>query len=75
MIILNDGFMCFEFIIFVRGFIGFRFEFLIDIKGNGIMNYVFYDYMLYVGDIFERNRGVFIVFEIGEVVIYGFYNV
>jgi GTP-binding protein len=57
-----------------RGLIGYGSEFLTDTKGNGIMNYVFYGYELYKGEMPGRQRGSMIAWENGESITYGLIN-
>lgn len=75
MILVVNGYIRLEFKVLVRGFIGFRNEFMIDIKGNGIMNYVFDSYEKYKGEILGRSRGLIVLFEVGDLIVYGLYNV
>ena len=70
----TQGYMRLEFKIPARGLIGYRFEFLTDTKGNGIMNHVFYGYEPYKGDVPTRQRGSMVAWEAGEAVTYGLYN-
>ena len=63
-----------EFSIPARGLIGDRGEFMIDTKGNGILNTAFDGYAPYKGDIQYRKQGSLIAFETGESVTYGLYS-
>ena len=71
---IGGGFTRLEFVIPSRGLIGYRGEFMTDIKGNGILNTVFEDYGPYKGDIAYRKQGSLIAFESGETVAYGLFN-
>ncbi len=57
-----------------RGLFGYKSEFLTDTRGEGIINYVFYDYQPYKGDFVRRNQGSLIAFETGESITYGMFN-
>ena len=63
-----------EFKIPARGIIGYRTEFLTDIKGEGTMNSIFDCYEPYKGEIQARTRGVLVAWEQGTSVTYGLYN-
>ncbi len=63
-----------EFLIPSRGLFGYKSEFLTDTKGEGIINYIFYDYMPYKGDIQRRTEGSLVAFETGEAIQYGLFN-
>ncbi|MDG5816001.1 translational GTPase TypA [Chitinispirillales bacterium ANBcel5] len=57
-----------------RGLLGYRSEFMTDTKGMGIMNYVFYDYAPFAGEIRTRANGVLIAKENCATVPYALYN-
>ncbi len=63
-----------EFNIPARGLIGYRFEFLTDTNGNGIMNHLFAGYEPYKGDIRRRERGSIVAHETGESTAYGLFG-
>ena len=71
---INGGFTRLEFSIPSRGLIGYRGQFMTDIKGNGIMNTVFDDYGPFKGEIQYRKQGSLIAFEAGEAITYGLFN-
>ncbi|PKM79176.1 MAG: translational GTPase TypA, partial [Firmicutes bacterium HGW-Firmicutes-13] len=54
-----------------RGLVGFRSEFLTETRGRGVMNYSFYGYQPYKGEIHTRFRAALIAWETGEAVTYG----
>ncbi|MEA2104142.1 MAG: translational GTPase TypA [Candidatus Cloacimonadota bacterium] len=59
-----------EFFIPTRGLIGFRSQFLIDTKGTGVMNNLFYDYQPWFGQIKHRMSGTLIADRPGRVSAY-----
>ncbi|MBQ7831003.1 MAG: GTP-binding protein, partial [Clostridia bacterium] len=63
-----------EFTVPSRGLFGYKSEFLTDMKGQGIMNTIFYSYEPYKGDMQRRNTGSLVAFETGEAVTYGLFN-
>ena len=60
-----------EFVIPTRGLFGNRNEFLTDTKGLGIMNAVFFQYMLDPGNWKERDNGSLVSCETGPTNLYG----
>ncbi|MFZ2804134.1 MAG: translational GTPase TypA [Patescibacteria group bacterium] len=60
-----------EFIIPTRGLIGFRNEFMMDTKGQGIINSILLGYRPYAGELSSQSHGSLIVFETGESNSYG----
>lgn len=70
----NGGYARLIFSIPARGLIGYRFEFMTDTKGNGILNTEFDGYEPYKGDIPSRSMGSLISFETGETAAYGLYS-
>ena len=63
-----------EFLSPARGLFGYRFDFLTDTKGEGIMASVFDSYAPYKGDIQRRGMGSLICSETGESITYGLFN-
>ncbi|MGI6356854.1 MAG: translational GTPase TypA [Lentisphaerae bacterium] len=57
-----------------RGLLGYRSEFLTDTRGLGVMNYVFYGYEPYVGDIRYRTRGAMVSMLTCKTVAYALFN-
>jgi GTP-binding protein len=57
-----------------RGLLGFRSEFLTETRGMGIMNYVFFCFDEYAGEIKNRGRGVLIAMEECTTVAYALFN-
>ncbi len=57
-----------------RGLLGYRSEFLTDTRGLGVMNYVFYGYESYVGDIRYRTRGAMVSMLTCKTVAYALFN-
>ncbi|MBI4845115.1 MAG: translational GTPase TypA [Candidatus Omnitrophica bacterium] len=63
-----------EFIIASRALIGFRSEFLMMTRGNGIMYQNFLEYQTYKGDLPSRQSGVLISHGDGDAVAYALFN-
>lgn len=57
-----------------RGLLGFRSEFIMDTKGEGILNHGFYRYERYKGEIPKRQNGVLISCENGKTAGYALNN-
>ena len=57
-----------------RGLLGYRSEFLTDTRGLGVMNYVFFGYEPYVGEIRYRTRGAMVSMLTGKTVAYALFN-
>lgn len=68
---VENGTATLEFVIPTRGLIGFRNEFLMDTRGQGIMNSLFLGYRPYAGDFTATPHGSLIAFETGESNSYG----
>src|SRR5699024_4763981 len=68
------GYAGLEFLIPSRGLIGYRQEFMTDIKCNGILNTIFEGYSEYKGEIPKRQEGSIISFKTGESTIYGLHS-
>ena len=63
-----------EFLIPSRGLFGYKSEFLTDTCGEGIINYIFYEYQPYKGDFERRSEGSLVAYETGEAIQYGLFN-
>ncbi len=63
-----------EFVIPSRGLIGFRYDFMTDTKGEGILHHLFDHFGPWKGEIPGRRRGVLIAYESGETTSYGIHN-
>ncbi|OGC03842.1 GTP-binding protein TypA [candidate division WOR-1 bacterium RIFOXYA12_FULL_43_27] len=57
-----------------RGLLGFRSEFIMDTKGEGILNHGFYRYERFKGEIPKRQNGVLISCENGKTASYALNN-
>ena len=68
---LENGRTTMEFVIPTRGLIGFRTEFMMDTRGQGIINSLFLGYRPYAGDMNAVTHGSLISFETGESNSYG----
>ena len=58
-----------------RGLLGFRAEFIMDTKGEGILNHGFYRYERYKGDIAKRKNGTLVACEGGKTAGYALNNI
>lgn len=68
---VENGQAIMEFVIPTRGLIGFRTEFMMDTRGQGIINSLFLGYRPYAGDMNAVTHGSLISFETGESNSYG----
>ncbi len=57
-----------------RGLLGFRAAFIMDTKGEGILNHAFQKYERFKGDIAKRQNGVLISGDAGKTVAYALDN-
>lgn len=57
-----------------RGLLGFRSEFMTETKGMGVMNYIFYGYDKYAGEMKNRINGVQVSMEQCKTVAYALFN-
>jgi GTP-binding protein len=67
----ENGMAYLEFVIPTRGLIGYRNEFMMDTRGQGIMNSLFLGYRDFVGEVSSTVHGSLISFESGESNTYG----
>ncbi len=67
----ENGTTYMEFEIPTRGLIGYRNEFVMDTRGQGILNALFIGYRPYIGEIGNMNHGSLIAHETGESNSYG----
>ena len=67
---LDGGRIRLEYEVPSRGLLGFRSQFLTDTRGTGIINFSFYGYQPYKGDIPTRTKGALISMENGPVTAY-----
>ncbi|MDP8229784.1 MAG: GTP-binding protein, partial [Candidatus Gorgyraea atricola] len=70
----SSGTIRMEFLIASRALIGFRSEFLMMTRGNGIMYQNFLEYQTHKGDMPSRQNGVLISHGSGDAVAYALYN-
>jgi len=70
----SSGTIRMEFIIASRALIGFRSEFLMMTRGNGIMYQNFFEYQIHKGDMPTRQNGVLVSHGSGDAVAYSLYN-
>lgn len=67
----ENGTAYLEFVIPTRGLIGYRNEFMIDTRGQGIINTLLLGYRPYAGELTAMPHGSLISFETGESNSYG----
>ncbi|MBI5654634.1 translational GTPase TypA [Candidatus Uhrbacteria bacterium] len=67
----DNGVSFMEFVIPTRGLIGYRNEFMMDTRGQGILNTLFIGYRPYCGDLGNIGHGSLIAHESGESNSYG----
>ncbi|MFH0731717.1 MAG: translational GTPase TypA [Candidatus Omnitrophota bacterium] len=70
----SSGSICMEFIAASRALIGFRSDFLLMTRGNGVMYQNFLEYQNYKGEMPERQKGVLISHAEGKAVAYALFN-
>lgn len=70
----DNGRIMMKYHIPTRGLLGFKSEFLTLTKGTGLMNYIFYDYAPYAGEIQNRKNGVLISKETCSTVAYALFS-
>jgi len=71
---VKNGTTYLNYVVPTRGLLGFRAEFIMDTKGEGIMYHAFHRYERYKGDIAKRQNGVLISGETGKSVAYALNN-
>jgi GTP-binding protein len=71
---MPNGTVRLEFEIPTRGVIGFRNEFLIETRGEGIMNHSYLEYRPYRGKVKSRIKGALVSTESGEAVAFAIFN-
>ena len=67
----ENGTTYLEFVIPTRGLIGYRNEFMIDTRGQGIMNTLLLGYRAFAGELASIPHGSLVSFETGESNSYG----
>lgn len=67
----ENGISYLKFEIPTRGLIGYRNEFTIDTRGQGILNTMLLGYRPYAGDLMRQDHGSLIAHETGTAVTYG----
>jgi GTP-binding protein len=70
----ENGITRMEYEIPTRGLLGFRSEFIMDTKGEGLLDHSFLKYDSYKGPIAQRNNGVLISAEQGTAVGFALWN-
>lgn len=70
----ENGITRIEYEIPTRGLLGFRSEFIMDTRGEGLMDHSFLKYDNYKGEIPQRQNGVLISGEQGTAVAFSLYN-
>ncbi len=72
--VLDAGLARLIYIIPTRGLLGYQSEFLMATRGKGIMNYMFFEYGSFCGEIKMRKNGVMVSKETCETVAYALCN-
>ena len=72
--ITKKGFTSLTYLVPTRGLLGFRAEFIMDTRGEGILHHAFSKYERYKGDISKRQNGVIVSGENGTTVAYALNN-
>jgi GTP-binding protein len=70
----ENGHTRLEFKVPTRGLLGFRGDFIIETKGEGILTHSFIAYESYKGDLPGRSRGAMISMENGEAMAYSLWK-
>jgi GTP-binding protein len=70
----EDGRVRLEYQVPSRALLGFRSQFLTDTRGTGLVNFSFYGYEPYKGDIATRSKGAIVSMETGSVTGYALDN-
>lgn len=70
----HEGHTRMEFKVPTRGLLGLRGDFIIETRGEGILNHSFIEYAPYKGDIPGRSRGSMISMLAGEATAYDLWN-
>ncbi len=68
---VKNGTTFLTYLVPTRGLLGFRAEFIMDTKGEGILNHAFHRYERFKGEISKRQNGVLVSAVIGKSVAYG----
>lgn len=71
---VGEGRTRLEYQIPTRCLMGFRSEFIIDTRGEGLMHRIVTGYQPYKGEMRTRTRGVIVAFEDGSSTAYAIYN-
>ncbi|TSC79981.1 MAG: GTP-binding protein [Candidatus Peregrinibacteria bacterium Gr01-1014_25] len=72
---VRDGHTRMEFRVPTRGLLGFRGDFIIETRGEGILTHAFIAYETHKGDIARRTRGSIISVVNGEATAYDLWNI
>jgi GTP-binding protein len=70
-LVTDNGLAYLTFEIPTRGLIGFRNEFMVDTRGQGILNTLLLGYRPYAGDLARQEHGSLVAHESGKAVTYG----
>lgn len=69
-----NGLMRLKYKIPTRGLLGFKSEFMSDVKGMGMLTYVFLEYDEFAGEMRQRKNGVLVSTETCTTVAYALFN-
>lgn len=64
-----------EYLVPTRGLLGLRSEFIMETRGQGLMDHSFYRYERYKGELLRRSNGVIISGETGISVAFALWNI
>ena len=70
----RNGVTTMTYLIPTRGLLGYRAEFIMDTKGEGLLNHAFSKYERFKGEINKRQNGVMVSGERGKTASYGLNN-
>ena len=70
----ENGLMRMRYRIPTRGLLGFKTEFMSDVKGMGVLTYVFLEYGAFAGEMRQRRNGVLVSTENCTTVAYALFN-
>ena len=71
---VKNGITHLVYLVPTRGLLGFRAEFIMDTKGEGILHHAFAHYGKYKGEIAKRTNGVMVSGEFGRITAYALNN-
>lgn len=70
----DNGMVRLKYKIPTRGLLGFKSEFMSDVKGMGMLTYIFLEYDVFAGEMRNRKNGVLVSMETCVTVSYALFN-